>query len=183
MKFVPIDQRLDLFQIELPFPNWFLKLILSPDRLLSYDYEMYNTEDKQHRRNVHTPFTTFWSVNYFAKRFEKKISNFLKFPITLSSWEITIDEPNFSMSKHIDCKGETDNFGLHIYLNDLDCNVGTCFYDGDKLRHQFKFVKNTGYLMLNNENQVHSAHVPVPENCYRASIHFWFVKNSLSKTK
>lgn len=177
MKITAIDQKKDLYAVDHAFPNFFVNYNLSLNRLLKYDYRKDNVAGRLSRRSIKTPLPilTNFLMDEFGKYFQKKISKVLNYNIKFDAYNLWVDEEDFFMEKHIDSNGDTSRIGLQIYLETVDYNVGTYFYNEDgSLRHYFPFIKNTGYLMLNNQNQAHSAHIPVPKNHFRPSIYYNF---------
>jgi len=107
--------------------------------------------------------------------------------ISVTFW---LDLPGFTVTPHID-NPKVDN-ALQLYLKDCN-NAGTSFYNpkdseietkddeqfwhyiGDKvpssLRHTFNCVKNTGYIMLNNEKQLHGVPTTLGKDDLRLSIY------------
>ena len=107
--------------------------------------------------------------------------------ISVTFW---LDLPGFTVTPHID-NPKVDN-ALQLYLKDCN-NAGTSFYNpkdseietkddeqfwhyiGDKvpssLRHTFNCVKNTGYIMLNNEKQLHGVPTTLDKDDLRLSAY------------
>ena len=84
-----------------------------------------------------------------------------------------LDEAGFFMEPHLDNSGLFAS--MQIFLNKNHSNLGTAFYNADEtLRFQPEYKINTGYIMLNNGEQLHGMENPVPNNSYRICSYTWF---------
>ena len=172
MKITAIDHRQDLFLIE-DFYSQFLLNKLDNSDFTNYNFEPVVVEGKPVRRNVTLPLFTQVLLNWQSRINCQQISKFLNQRISLKNIAVWLDESTYSMDKHLDGIDHV-YIGMQIYLADGPKNLGTCFYNNDgSVRHQFLYKKNTGYLMINNINQIHAMTVSVPENYFRVSAYHW----------
>ena len=92
-----------------------------------------------------------------------------------------IDMPTYTCPIHTD--GELPG-SMQMYWVGSNSDIGTTWYQYrdhlDKIRHAFKFVPNTGYIMINNPEsngyrklQWHGMLTPVPDNSFRVSSYSW----------
>lgn len=170
MKITAVDNHKDLFYIQDFYPNWLLDLLKNPYK---FDYEEVLVENRPVRRNL---FVTFW-IRPFISLYSKfrcwQISKELNKKVSLVTYGLWLDIPKYSMDKHNDHMNHVI-IGMQIYLTDGLENLGTCFYNQDhSIRHAFKYKKNTGYLMINNEKQIHAMPNPVPTDNFRLSSYHW----------
>ena len=83
------------------------------------------------------------------------------------------DLPGFSSCLHLD--NSTVLNSMQIYLGEANENLGTVFYNSNNredVRYRFKYIKNTGYIMFNNEHQYHSMEDIITKNDKRISSYF-----------
>lgn len=85
------------------------------------------------------------------------------------------DNPGFHIGIHED--NSHIEISMQIYLNDNLESMGTTFYNSSNkndVRFKFPFVKNTGYLMINESGQWHGQSIIVPKNTLRLSSYTYF---------
>ena len=179
MKITAVDHKLDLFLVENALPN-FLVNRLSISKIINYKFSEATISGKYKRRTVDLPFFEDFLIDRYSRYFTRHFSKLLNQPLICNSYNLWIDEPNFIMTSHVDSDGDPKHVGLQIYLHDSNFDIGTCFYNHDKIRYEFPFKKNTGYLMVNGSDQIHSTKSAVPPDYYRVSLYFWFAKVDLS---
>jgi hypothetical protein len=170
MKIAAVDDRKDLFYIENFYPSWALYLL---DNYENFDYDPVIVEGQAVRRNLKLSFPSNVLLPVFSSQACKTISKQLGQKIHLVDMALWLDMPGYTMSKHRDHLDHV-KIGIQIYLSDSCHDLGTCFYHsaGD-IRHKFQYKKNTGYLMINNQDQIHAAPEVVKENNIRLSAYHW----------
>lgn len=169
MKITAIDHKQDLFLIE----DFYSDFLLDKLDFVRYDFDPVLVQGKYTRKNLKIPFLNKLLLNWQSKSNCQQISKFLNQRVSLKNIAVWLDEENYSMDKHLDDVNHV-SIGMQIYLSDGPQNLGTCFYNADgSVRHTFLYKKNTGYLMINNVNQVHSMSISVPKNYHRVSAYHW----------
>jgi hypothetical protein len=190
MNIVAIDDRKDLFQVKDVISNETMEK-LSKVKLEDISWTKQEWQEHWKRRKLHVaPDSIFEQIekeiNSQAELIGAIIGRNIK-NITANFW---LDMPGFTVTPHIDNPGVDNAFQL--YLKDCD-NAGTVFYNlkdseietkddeqfwyytGDKvpssLRHAFNCVKNTGYIMLNNEKQLHGVPTTLGKDDLRLSAY------------
>ena len=91
-----------------------------------------------------------------------------------------IDEADYTCPIHTD--GELPG-AIQMYWTGVNEDFGTTWYhhkNQDTIRHCFKFITNTGYIMINKPDpsdyrklQWHGMLNPVPDNSFRVSSYTW----------
>lgn len=169
MKITAVDNLNNLFLVEELFPINLLEDFWKLDLDL-LKYQPVLVEGRHTRRNIIEKNSTISKLYSHAR---KEISKFYK----VSGHTLWVDIENYSMDKHLDNINHVE-VGMQIYLNNLDQNYGTCFYNSDgSVRYQFPYIANTGYLMINSLDQWHAATCTVAKNSFRASCYFWLEKH------
>jgi len=195
-----IDNRNDLFAIKNIIPNNLIEALSNED-ITDYTLERQPMQEDFCRYRVCYDQDTvigkivdsilwipnFWSPNSYSllEKINKIIgSNFSH--IDASVW---YDYEGFKMEKHID--NPSIKSAMQIYLDQGNINLGTTFYFVDdkdieikddiqqwhlknynlNKRHNFKYIPNTGYLMLNNKYQAHGPSGFVDNNERRLSLY------------
>ena len=170
MRVTAVDHHKDLFYIEDFYPNWLLCLLSNPHK---FSYEEVIVENKPVRRNLSIPFWLNTVLMFVSKIRCWQISKELNRQIFLKDIGVWFDVENYFMNKHTDHLNHVE-IGMQIYLSNGLKDLGTCFYNKDgSVRHTFKYIKNTGYMMINNHNQVHAMPIPVPKDNLRLSVYHW----------
>lgn len=195
MNIVAIDDRKDLFQIKDIISNETMDK-LSKVELEDLPWTHMKAQEHWKRRKLRVmPDSIFKQI---TKEFDSQaelISAVIGRIITQIHVRYWLDMPGFTVTPHID-NPEVD-IVLHLYLKDCD-NAGTSFYNpkdseietkddeqfwhyiGDEvpgsLRHTFDCVKNTGYIMLNNEKQLHGVPTTLGKDDLRLSAYCYCMK-------
>jgi hypothetical protein len=190
MNIVAIDDRKDLFQVKDVISNETMDK-LSKVELEDISWTKQEWQEDWKRRKLDVASGSVLEqiekeINSQAELIGVIIGRNIK-NITANFW---LDMPGFTVTPHIDNPGVDNAFQL--YLKDCD-NAGTVFYNpkdseietkddeqfwyyiGDEvpssLRHTFDCVKNTGYIMLNNEKQLHGVPTTLGKDDLRLSAY------------
>ena len=172
MIITPIDHHKNLFYIENAFSQEIVEQLKSEDPF-SYPYRKEEMQDIWPRRRLEP--TTSSVYNKLTEQLNNcvdQISTAIGYPVFVTDTGIWLDEPGFSMGKHLD--NDAVVMSMQIYLNDNPAQLGTTFYNKDgTVRHQLPYKFNCGYMMINGPEQYHGMTNPVPENSYRISSYSW----------
>ena len=171
MKITAVDNLNDLFLVEDFYPQEIIEKVNQTD-FLAYKYEPVLVQGQFTRRNLKSDRflnkLDTWSNEALSELIKQTDLN-----LTLLGCGFWLDTENYYMDQHIDAINHV-SAGMQIYIKDSDKSLGTCFYNPDgSVRYQFEYKVNTGYLMINNEHQVHAMTTAVPHNQYRLSVYHW----------
>jgi hypothetical protein len=181
MQITPVDQDNNLFEIVDLVPQSLVDQITqTPWMSLQYKLEEGNRNLRRRVLNNQLSWINEWH-NCVAQVWDiiKKEtgSNYLNYSDT-GFW---IDMPTYTCPIHTD--GELPG-AIQMYWVGSNLDIGTTWYQyrdhPDKIRHAFKFVPNTGYIMINTPEangyrklQWHGMLNPVPDNSFRVSSYSW----------
>lgn len=173
MKITPVDSKQDLFYVENFYPDNLLEAFCNQDHTsVPWKKEDWQIEYPR-RRLIQTAGSIYDEMNKHVNSKIETISQVTKVNFMCADTGFWLDEPSFSMSPHLDNSGVFAS--MQVFLNNNASNLGTTFYNSDKtVRFQPDYKINTGYIMINNEAQIHGMTNPVPENSYRISSYTWF---------
>ena len=195
MSIIAIDDRTDLFAVKDLISDELMEKI-SKVELMDIPFTAMEWQEDWARRKLHnwyTPNSIFEQIeeelNSQSETIGKAIGRTVK-EITTIFW---LDLPGFTVIPHID-NPEVD-VAFQLYLKDCD-NIGTVFYNIEEeeieirddaqrwhyvgprladefssIRHTFDCVKNTGYIMLNNKQQLHGVPTTLSEDKLRLSAY------------
>lgn len=181
MKLEQIDNR--LYKVSEVLPDELIKKILA----LDWDSFPYDTDTRlPNRKSIHLHGTTdlITQAEQHIHNLEKQVEEvcnirFDRHDYINTSW--WYDQPGFKIDLHTD--GELAST-LQLFLSAPGEQYGTKFYNTKHtadIRHDFPFISNTGYLMLNGQNsggvrtmQWHGMLNPVPRNSYRLTCYTRF---------
>lgn len=192
MRIEPIDTQKDLFAVnDVIDPDLIDRLRL--DDLGSYKQTPQLRQEFLPRRTIHEyNGSVLEDISNNIRSKLPHINSLLDTSYTqvlISYWR---DLPGFEMSTHID--NPRIDIAMQIYLDAPDENFGTVFYSATEsdvdekddiqkwylnnydlpVRHTFKSLPNTGYLMFNNKLQAHG--VPnIVEDKHRISCYCKFL--------
>ena len=180
MQITSVDQDNNLFFIEDVFPQTLVEKILSTD-WMTLPWQRQEGQEMWARRRIlnHAiPWSQEW--DQCCEQLWPTISKAIGFKVTNyqgTAW--WVDEPGFTCAMHTD--GEMPGAMQMTWVGNTE--LGTAFYhykNSNTLRHQFKVVPNTGYIMINRLQpnnfrllQWHAMLTPVPANQYRLSSYSW----------
>jgi hypothetical protein len=190
MNIVAIDDRKDLFQIKDVISNETMDK-LSKVELEDISWTKQEWQEHWKRRKLHVaPDSIFEQIEKEINSQSKLIGAVIGRTINNISVNFWLDLPGFTVTPHID--NPAVDVAFQLYLKDCD-NAGTVFYNieedeieirddaqkwhyfGDEvpssLRHTFNCVKNTGYIMLNNEKQLHGVPTTLGKDDLRLSAY------------
>ena len=181
MQITPVDQDHNLFAIIDLVPQSLVDKILETDWLsLEHTLTEGNRLLRRHVLNNQLPWINEWHDcmrQIWQSIVEQTTCNHLNYADT-GFW---IDMPTYTCPIHTD--GELPG-SIQMYWIGADTNIGTTWYHHknqlDQTRHVFKFIPNTGYIMINQPEpngyrklQWHGMLTPVPDNSFRVSSYSW----------
>jgi len=190
MNIVAIDDRKDLFQVKDVISNKTMdKLSKVELEDVSWTKQEWQEDWKRRKLDV-APDSIFEQIQKEINSQAELIGAIIGRTIIHINVNFWLDLPGFTVTPHID-NPAVDN-AFQLYLKDCD-NAGTVFYNieedeieirddaqkwhyfGDEvpssLRHTFNCVKNTGYIMLNNEKQLHGVPTTLGKDDLRLSAY------------
>ena len=192
MKINPIDHKKNLYRIDNIIPQVLLdSLAREPLQALPFS-KMDWQEDIPRRRLEQMPGSILSKIHDHIN--EQKV--FIGYSIGQSIKKIDtafwLDQEGFTFSPHIDNPGVEKV--MQIYLTNCP-NAGTVFYDIDekdvltkndqqcwhyegpnppiKIRKEFDFKINSGYLMINDKTQLHGVPFELTKDDVRLSVYCW----------
>lgn len=178
MNIVAIDSRLDLFSVTNIYPKNLLHKIQSIE-IKSLDLQQEEMQsDWPGRFRVKTEsHSVFSEIDLYIKSRLEDIANITDTNLMACDTGFWLDTEGFTTNMHLD--NDRVFMAMQVYLTDHFIQMGTEFYNSDNsIRYKSDYSRNSGYLMVNNENQLHSMLTPVPKGHYRLSSYTWFFKKS-----
>jgi len=167
-----VDTRRDLFQVA---------DILDSDTLIRLSYEALESlpytkqewqEDWKRKRLIELPGSVLETIASEINSKRTHISELVGLDITKIDTRFWLDYEGFFCGRHIDNPGV--DYVMQIFLSDAPINLGTVFFDDGKIRKAFDFTKNSGYIMFNNDSQLHGMEQRVPKNVQRLTSYSYF---------
>lgn len=173
MKIKAVDEKNNLFIVE-DIIDWKLIYEFNKEDINSYSWEEQEGwwDSPRHKLLCHKN-SALDRIRSSLSDTPKQINDILKTnfkKIAMSCWH---DLEGFECGTHIDNPGV--NAVLHFYIGEASPDLGTVFYSAEEndvedksdnqrwhlknynlpIRHNFKFIQNTGYIMFNNRTQAH----------------------------
>jgi len=197
MNITEIDNKKDLFLIENLVTEELMDK-LSKEVLEDIPFtKQEGQEDWKRRKLVVTPGSVFEQIQQQIHSQRESIGTAIERTISAIRTVFWLDMPGFKVWMHMD--NATQVFVvMQVYLKDCD-DMGTIFYnpkdneieirdDSQKvhyigvegshnpeaIRYEFECKKNTGYLMLNNDRQLHGVPNVLPDGELRLSAYCYF---------
>jgi hypothetical protein len=188
MQITPVDQDNNLFAIaELVSQSLLDEITQTPWTSLQYKLEEGNRGLRRRVLNNQLPW-----INKFHACIDQawdtivkhtKCNHLAYFNIDGTATGFWIDESTYTCPIHTD--GELPG-AIQMYWIGASQDLGTTWWhykDQTTLRHSFKFIPNTGYIMINKMEpngyrklQWHGMSNPVPDNSFRVSSYSWLSK-------
>jgi hypothetical protein len=170
MTITPVDERPDLFYVEDVYPQELLEQMTEQYALSA----PWRREDMQadwlRRRLDNTELVN--EFDSYIKSCASTIEQAINFPVLYCDTGFWLDEPGFTVSRHVDNAGVAAS--MQVYMWNNPALPGTAFYSDSEVRRQFEYKQNTGYLMINGPTQQHGMTASVPDNNYRLCSYTWF---------
>lgn len=189
MRITAVDDKKDLFFLEDVLDT---KLITEFNRENINNYRWKYQEWQEHVARhvlIENPNSALKKIKDQLETVPEKINELLKTNfknIVTTCWH---DLEGFEFMKHIDNPGVKTV--MQIYIGNASEDLGTVFYQCDDqdvedidekqlwslinhnlpVRHNFKYVPNTGYLMFNNRTQAHGVTGIIKNNDRRVSCY------------
>jgi hypothetical protein len=172
LKIEPVDNKLDLFEVSLLLPDDLLaelsKLPLDTVPFTKQEWQ----EDWNRRRLVPTQGSVLESIAEYYDSRKSDIGKSTGLDITKIDTRFWFDYEGFDCGRHIDNDGV--NYVMQIFLSEAPTDLGTVFYEDDRIRKAFEFTKNSGYIMFNNKGQTHGMEQKVPKGVQRLTSYSYF---------
>ena len=176
MIITPVDNRKDLFLVEQIFPQDLL------DRINQLNFTDLNTEFMEmqedwpcRRRVLYDEDSLFAIIHRQVKKQVVTISQIIEQPISDCDTGFWLDTEGFTTNLHLD--NEQVYIAMQVYLTEAESALGTEFYhQDDSVRFSTPYRQNFGYLMVNNNDQMHGMLNPVPVGHNRLSSYTWFYR-------
>ena len=186
MQITPVDQDNNLFLIADLFPQALVNQITqTPWLSLSYYMEPSNRDLRRRVHNNQLSWIDEWHEcidrAWDSIMAETGCDHLEYFNLDGSATGFWIDLPTYTCPIHTD--GELPG-SIQMYWHGANADLGTVWYhykdQTDNIRHTFKFIPNTGYIMINKPEsdgyrklQWHGMLNPVPDNSFRVSSYSW----------
>ena len=172
MQINPVDDRNDLFLVDQILPNYMIESI-NQEPLEDIPHTKQEWQESWNRKRLLvTPDSTLEKIAEHYNSSKLLIGEAIGLDITQIDTRFWLDYDGFTCGRHLDNEGV--DFVMQIYLSDAPANLGTVFYDGETVRKAFSFTKNTGYLMINNDRQMHGMEQKVPKDVQRLTSYSYF---------
>ena len=180
MQITPIDQDNNLFEISNLISSSLVdKILQTPWLDLKYSLEDGNRELRRRIQDDQLPWIDEWH-DCICKQWDSIVQQTGCDHLTYSGAGFWIDEATYTCPIHTD--GELPG-AIQMYWTGANQDLGTTWYhhkNQDMIRHCFKFITNTGYIMINKPEangyrklQWHGMLTPVPDNSFRVSSYSW----------
>lgn len=177
MQITAVNDRRDLFQVTDILSNELLDL-LSKEILESIPFtEQEWQEDWKRRRLTPMPGSTLESIDKYINLQKDTIGKGVGLNITQIDTRFWLDLPGFDCPVHLDNEGV--DYVMQLFLSDAPYNLGTVFYDNKNVRKAFEFKLNTGYIMFNNNKQLHGMTNVVSKSVQRFTSYSYFQTRNL----
>ena len=183
----PVDKQCNLFRVENVYSNELIAEIQTLD-LMSYPYEKVSLQEHTPRRNLQFIEGDVLSrLNHETTANLHSISQVIGIPLAGTGTAVWLDHDQFSMGIHED--NSAVDIAMQVYLLPNDVGFGTKFYHGmigsqgnryaGHLRHDFPYVVNTGYIMINAPGQFHGIPLTLPPGTVRCSAYSYLARSTV----
>lgn len=181
MRIESVDDKNDLFLVEDFYPEELLKRI-KIDELLNDEnlQDVNNGNSVGTRKSVCRPALNNDLITY-TESILPDISKSIGLKLSGCTVNLWIDGPGFYMGIHED--NPVIQVSLQIYLTKDDESLGTKFYydfnhdhTKAKLRYDFPYKLNSGYIMIAKPNQWHGFPIKLTENQKRLTTYTYLYK-------
>ena len=175
MIITPVDKQNNLFSVENVYSAELIAEIRKLN-LMTYPYEKVNWQEHMPRRKLQFSDTDILArINVENTANIPKISEAIGIAIKDVDTAIWVDHNQFTMGVHED--NPLVDIAMQVYLFPNLVEIGTKFYhtlQKNSLRHDFPYIVNTGYIMINAPGQFHGATRPTPKSTLRCSSYSYF---------
>ena len=172
MNIQPVDNKLDLFEVSLLLPDDLLvelsKLPLDTVPFTKQEWQ----EDWNRRLLIPTQGSVLETIAEYYDSRRSDIGKSIGLDITKIDTRFWFDYEGFDCGRHIDNDGV--DYVMQIFLSEAPTDLGTVFYEDDRVRKAFEFTKNSGYIMFNNKGQTHGMEQKVPKGVQRLTSYSYF---------
>ena len=170
MIITPVDHHKNLFYVEQVYPKHLLDK-MTAEYALSATWRREDMQSGWLRRRLNdSPLIA--EFDQHIKSCAAQIDQATGFAILSCDTGFWLDEPGFTVDQHLD--NDAVSASMQIYIWDDAALPGTAFYVEDQIRREFKYVQNTGYLMINGPGQYHGMTATVPDGHNRLCSYTWF---------
>jgi hypothetical protein len=179
MIITPVDEQNNLFSVTNILPDNIIDQIKQED-LLNYSWELQEEQhDWKRRKLLPASDSPILKIDNIYMSVMDQIAQALniQFSVNHCNSNFWLDYMGFGCPIHLDGFGERPKIAMQIYLTETPHELGTVFYHdthGKKLRYRCPYKINTGYIMLNNDNQWHGMTETIPEGTFRLSSYTYF---------
>ena len=172
MKIEPVDNKLDLFEVSLLLPDDLLvELSKLPLETVPFTKQEWQ-EDWNRRLLIPTQGSVLETIAEYYNSRKSDIGKSIGLDITKIDTRFWFDYEGFDCGRHIDNDGV--DYVMQIFLSEAPTDLGTVFYEDDRVRKAFEFTKNSGYIMFNNKRQTHGMEQKVPKGVQRLTSYSYF---------
>ena len=192
MIITPIDDQNNLFAVENVYSAELIAEIQTLDLML-YPNKNAGEQDKRRRNLVFGSRDILHQLNVETTANLEKISEAIGILIGGNDAHVWLDHDQFKMGIHLDNPGV--DVVMQVYLIPNISTIGTKFYynlgasgndnldrhmrwnpDLNNLRHDFPYIVNTGYIMINAPEQFHGIPYSVPKDTLRCSSYTYLFR-------
>jgi hypothetical protein len=187
MIITPIDDQNNLFAVENVYSAELIAEIQTLDLML-YPYKNPGASRGRRRNLVFGSQDILHQLNVETTANLEKISEAIGILIGDSDAHVWLDYDQFKMGVHLDHPGvDGVDVVMQVYLIPNISTIGTKFYynldrhmrwtpDLNNLRHDFPYIINTGYIMINAPEQFHGIPYSVPKDTLRCSSYTYLFR-------
>lgn len=181
MKIEAVDDNNDLFLVEDFYPQELLDRIHLDELLTSENLQDVNNGNSVGTRKSVRRTTLNNDLMKYTESILPQISESIGLKLSGCTVNLWIDGPGFYMGIHED--NPVIQVSLQIYLTKDDESLGTKFYydfqhdhNKAKLRYDFPYRLNCGYIMISKPGQWHGFPVKLTENQQRLTTYTYLYK-------
>ena len=182
MIITPIDDQNNLFAVENVYSAELIAEIQTLDLML-YPNKIAGEQDGRRRKLVFGSRDILHQLNVETTANLEKISEAIGILIGGNDAHVWLDHDQFKMDIHLDNPGV--DVVMQVYLIPNISTIGTKFYysndpdlepDLNKIRHDFPYIVNTGYIMINAPEQFHGIPYSMPKDTLRCSSYTYLFR-------
>ena len=163
---------MDLFEVSLLLPDDLLvELSKLPLETVPFTKQEWQ-EDWNRRLLIPTQGSVLETIAEYYNSRKSDIGKSIGLDITKIDTRFWFDYEGFDCGRHIDNDGV--DYVMQIFLSEAPTDLGTVFYEDDRVRKAFEFTKNSGYIMFNNKRQTHGMEQKVPKGVQRLTSYSYF---------
>ena len=184
MIITPVDKQNNLFAVENVYSAELIAKIQTLNLML-YPHKNPGASRGRRRQLMFDSQDILAQLNVETTANFEKISEVIGITIISSDTNIWLDYDQFKMGVHLDNPGV--DVVMQVYLIPNINTIGTKFYynldrhmrwtpDLNNLRHDFPYIINTGYIMINAPEQFHGIPYSMPKDTLRCSSYTYLFR-------